>query len=173
MLMRPSVRRFALVAHVACSVGTVGAVAAFLALASAGVAVEDAAAAGAAYPAMELIALFVIVPLVAAALLTGLVQALGTSWGLFRHWWVLIKLMVTLLVAIVLLLRLGLIASLADAGAAGTLANVEATLRWSPVIHAGGGLLVLFVPLALSLYKPRGLTPYGWRRQQEERATPH
>jgi hypothetical protein len=35
--------------------------------------------------------------------------------------------------------------------------------------HAGGGLLVLLVITMLNVYKPRGLTPYGWRKQQEER----
>jgi hypothetical protein len=40
-------------------------------------------------------------------------------------------------------------------------------LRRSIRSHAVGGLLVLFVPLALSLYKPRGVTRYGWRKQHE------
>jgi hypothetical protein len=37
-------------------------------------------------------------------------------------------------------------------------------------IHAAGGLLVLLVPAVLSVYKPRGLTPYGHRKQLEHRA---
>ena len=32
-----------------------------------------------------------------------------------------------------------------------------------------GGLIVLLVVLWLNVYKPRGLTPYGWRKQQEQR----
>jgi len=38
------------------------------------------------------------------------------------------------------------------------------------LLHAGGGLLVLLVITVLNMYKPRGLTPYGWRKQYEERA---
>lgn len=38
------------------------------------------------------------------------------------------------------------------------------------VVHAAGGLLVLLVPVVLSVYKPRGLTPYGRRKQHEQRA---
>jgi hypothetical protein len=38
------------------------------------------------------------------------------------------------------------------------------------VIHAGGGLLVLLLPVVLSVYKPRGMTRYGWRKQHEQRA---
>jgi hypothetical protein len=37
--------------------------------------------------------------------------------------------------------------------------------------HAVGGLVVLLVITALNVYKPHGLTPYGWRKQQELRAT--
>ncbi|HYN23361.1 MAG TPA: hypothetical protein VE078_20565, partial [Thermoanaerobaculia bacterium] len=61
----------------------------------------------AAYLAMELTAWFVIVPLILASLLTGLVQSLGTTWGLFRHYWVLAKLVLTVFVTIVLMLQLG------------------------------------------------------------------
>jgi hypothetical protein len=46
-------------------------------------------------------------------------------------------------------------------------------LRMSPVIHAAGGLLVLLLPVVLSLYKPRGLTPYGWRKRYEAPMAPH
>ncbi len=34
---------------------------------------------------MNLIGLYIIVPLSVAALLTGLIQSLGIQWGLFRH----------------------------------------------------------------------------------------
>jgi hypothetical protein len=78
MTMTIGVRKFALTAHVTSSVGLLGSIAAFLALAVAGLASQATQAARAAYPAMELIARFVIVPLVFASLLTGLIQSLGT-----------------------------------------------------------------------------------------------
>ncbi|MBA3519246.1 MAG: hypothetical protein H0T75_16780, partial [Rhizobiales bacterium] len=96
--MTPSLRKFALAAHVTASVGLLGAVAGFLALAVAGLTSKDPQMVRAAYLATELTASFVIVPLCLAALLTGLVQSLGTSWGLFRHYWVLVKLLLTVLV---------------------------------------------------------------------------
>ena len=40
-------------------------------------------------------------------------------------------------------------------------------LRIQLVVHAGGGLLVLLMATALSIYKPWGLTPYGRRKQHE------
>ncbi|WP_287249226.1 hypothetical protein [Mesorhizobium sp.] len=113
MIMTPGLRKFTLTVHVTSSVGTLGAVAGFLALAVAGLASEDSQMVSAAYLAMELIAWYVIVPLVLASLVTGLVQSLGTPWGLFRHYWVLTKLLLNVLVTIVLLLQLELIGYLA------------------------------------------------------------
>jgi hypothetical protein len=37
------------------------------------------------------------------------------------------------------------------------------------LLHSIGGTIVLLVILVLNLYKPRGMTPYGWRKQQKER----
>ncbi|TIL34147.1 hypothetical protein [Mesorhizobium sp.] len=174
MIMTPGLRKFTLTVHVTSSVGTLGAVAGFLALAVAGLASEDSQMVRAAYPAMELTARYIVLPLVLASLLTGIVQSLGTPWGLFRHYWVLTKLLLNVLVTIVLLLQLELIGYLADVSAETKLSSADLRgLRVSPVIHAVGGLLVLLVPVALSLYKPRGLTRYGWRKQHEGSMGPH
>jgi hypothetical protein len=35
------------------------------------------------------------------------------------------------------------------------------------LLHAGVGLLVLLVIQVLNVYKPRGMTPYGWRKQEQ------
>ena len=169
--MGPRLRKLALTAHVASSVGWLGAVAAFLALAVVGLADRDAQTVRAAYLAMEPIARFVIVPLAFASLATGIVQALGTPWGLFRHYWVLIKLFVTVLATAVLLLQVGPIGYVADAARETTMSGAEfREARASLVAHAGGGLLVLLVPTALSVYKPRGVTRYGLRKRHEKRA---
>src|SRR5215218_1506571 len=102
--MRPRVRKFALAAHVASSVGWLGAVAAFLALAVVGLTSQNAETVRGAYLVMEPTAWFVLVPLAFASLVTGLVQSLGTSWGLFRHYWVLFKLLINVATTIVLLI---------------------------------------------------------------------
>lgn len=168
MIMPPGLRRLALAAHVACSVGMLGAVAAFLALTVAGLGARDPLLVREAYVAMELVAWYVIAPLVLAALVTGLIQALGTRWGLFRHYWVLAKLLVTAAVAVVLTLQLHPISHVAAVAAAPGFTSVDLRgLRISLVVHAAGGLLVLLIPVALSLYKPKGMTRYGWRRHHE------
>lgn len=169
MIMSPGLRKFALTAHVATSVGWLGAVAAFLALASAGLTSRDTELVRAAYLAMELIAWFVIVPLSLASLLTGLVSALGTTWGLLRHYWVLIKLLITVLSTIILLVHLEPVSYLAGVAADIPAGGVDLRPRIQMLVTAGASLVVLLVTTGLSVYKPRGLTPYGWRKQQAQR----
>ena len=114
---------------------------------------------------MELTGWAVLVPLSLASLLTGLVS-LGSSWGLFRHYWILVKLAINLVATIVLLLYMQTLASLTDAAAATTLSSNE--LRGlsnpSPTLHAAAALLLLLVATALAIYKPRGMTRYGQRK---------
>ncbi len=87
MTMRPGVRKFALTAHVTSSVGWLGAVAGSMAIAVAAVTSGDPQIVRGAYLTLELTGWYVLVPFAFASLLTGLVQALGTTWGLFRHYW--------------------------------------------------------------------------------------
>ena len=172
MALTPGARKFALTAHVIASVGWLGAVAAFLAVAIAGLTSDDVQLVRAAYVVMELMGWIVIVPLGAASLLTGLVQSLGTPWGLFRHWWVVIKLLLTALAILVLLVHMQAIGFMADMAAEMALAPGDyRAVRIQLVFDAGAALLVLLVNTTLSVYKPRGLTRYGQRRLREERAT--
>ena len=171
MIMTIGVRKFALTAHVTSSVGSLGSIAAFLALAVAGLTSQDAQIVRAAYLAMELIAWFVIVPLAFASLLTGLIQSLGTLWGLFRHYWVIVKLMLTIFATSVLLVKLEMIGYAARLAA--EMALSRADLRAAGiqlVVHAAGGLVVLLLPAVLSVYKPPGVTRYGRREQHEQEA---
>jgi hypothetical protein len=167
--MTPRLRRFALAAHVASSVGWLGAVVVFLALAVVGLTSQDAQTVRGAYLVMEPAAWYVLVPLAFASLLTGLVQSLGTTWGLFRHYWVLIKLLINVLATIVLLLYMQTLSSLADVAAETTVSSDDlgALRSASPVLHAGAALLLLLVATALAVFKPPGLTPYGQRKQHE------
>ncbi len=161
--MPPGLRKAVLTTHVATSVGWLGAVAAYLALDVVATTGGDAGRVRAAYEAMELICLSVIVPLALASVVIGIVNALGTPWGLLRHYWVLAKLLLTLVATTVLLLETRTISDLADAAAAGTdPRDLPGTLA-----HSAGGLVVLLVITMLSVVKPRGVTRYGWRKQQE------
>ncbi len=171
MIMTPFFRKFALTLHVTSSVGLLGTIAAFLVLAVTSLTSQEVQMVRATYLAMDLIARFAILPLAFASLLTGLIQSLGTPWGLFRHYWVLVKLLLTVFATIVLLVKMELISYAARLAAETTLSNAELrAVGVQLVVHAAGGLLVLLVPMVLSVYKPQGMTRYGRRKQHEQRA---
>lgn len=172
MIMSPGLRKFALAVHITLSVGWVGSVGAYIALDVASAIGRDALTLRASYLAMASIARYVIVPLALGSLLTGLIMALGTTWGLFRHYWVLISLLLTLVATVVLLLEARTIGSFADIAADPATSGDDLRALGSTLVHSVGGTLVLLVILGLNVYKPRGMTRYGWRKQQEARAGP-
>ena len=169
MTTRPRLRKFVLTAHVVSSVGWIGAVAGYIALDVAAATSEDAQTLRAAYLAMELIAWYVIVPLALASVLTGLVMSLGTKWGLFRHYWVLISLLLTIIATVVLLVETQTISYFADIAADPTTSSDDLRALGSTLVHSAGGTVVLLVILVLNVYKPRGMTRYGWCKQHEQR----
>lgn len=168
-MMPPRLRRLALAVHVACSVGWLGAVAAYVALNVPALTSDDEQLVRAAYLMMQPVALYAVVPLALASLVTGIVQALGTPWGLVRHYWVVISLVVTLFATTILLLHLPAIGELADAAAR---PDTDVFALGGDLFHSLGGLALLLLPLVLNIYKPRGLTPYGWRAKQRTQPTP-
>jgi|SRR5215207_6247827 len=164
MTMRPSVRSAVLVAHVTTSVGWLGAVAAYVAVDLTAVTSHDVQTVRSAYVAMDVIVRRVIVPLAVASVIIGVVNALGTPWGLFRHYWVLLKLLLTLFATTILLLETQTISSLAST--AGSTSDPRALP--GSLVHSIGGLVVLVLITIISVYKPRGLTRYGWRQQRRQ-----
>src|SRR5215207_2631546 len=167
MNMTPRLRKFALAVHISLAVGWIGAVAAYVALDVAAATGQDAQTLRACYLAMGLIAWYVIVPLALASLLTGLVMSLGTKWGLFRHYWVLISLLLTIVATVVLLIETQTISYFAEVAADPTTSSDDLRALGSTLVHSVGGIVVLLVILVLNVYKPRGMTRYGWRKQQE------
>jgi hypothetical protein len=167
--MPPALRKFVLAMHLTVSVGWLGAVAAYIPFDISTVTSRDAQTLRTAYLAMESIARSVIVPLAIASLLTGLVVSLGTKWGLFRHYWVLISLVLTTLATVVLLLETRTISYLAEMAADPATSGDHLRALPSTLGHSVGGTVVLLVILVLNVYKPRGMTRYGWRKEQERR----
>jgi hypothetical protein len=166
MIMAPRLRKFALATHITSAVGWIGAVAGFLALAVVGLTSQDAQTVRAAYLAMELIAWFVIAPLSLASLLTALVMSLGTRWGLFRHYWVVAKLLINVLATIALLMWLPSIDYLAGVAAKTTLSSGDlGGPQTEAVIRAGGASLLLLAATAIAVFKPWGVSRYGQRKQ--------
>lgn len=165
--------KFTLLMHITFSVGWIGAVAGFLVLSIASLTSANPDIVRGAYLSMNVLGLYVIVPLSFVALLTGLVQSLGTSWGLFRQYWTLVKFGLTLGSVLILLMHqfgaIDRIAQLVLSAPAGVLPDVRST-EIELATKAGLAVLVLVITTTLSVYKPWGLTPYGRRIQQRRGA---
>src|SRR5918999_6006487 len=89
--------------------------------------------------------------------------------GLFRHYWVLISLLLTIIATVVLLVETQTISYFADRAADPTTSGDDLSALGNTLVHSVGGIAVLFVILVLNVYKPQGMTRYGWRKQQEQR----
>jgi hypothetical protein len=165
--MTPGLRKFVLIIHLVFSVGWIGAVIAYLVLGVSAATNRDPQTVRAAWIAMELMGWSAIVPLAIGSLLTGLVVSLGTAWGLFRYYWVLITFVLTTFSLVILLLHMPAVSSRANA--LRETAGTKLVDAGGDLLHPSVGLLVLLVITVLNVYKPRGLTPYGWRKQREER----
>ena len=167
--MKPGLRKFVRTVHVIVTVGWLGAVAGFLALAIAGLTSQDTQLVRASYLAMDLITRFVIVPLsLIPLLLTGPVLSFGTPWGLFRHYWIIVKLVINFLSTAILLIHLRPISYMARVASTGILSSADRGVQIQLVVAAIAGLLALFVATGLAVYKPRGMTAYGWHKQYAE-----
>ena len=116
-MMTPALRRVTFTTHITSSVGWVGAAMAFLALAVIGVTSEDERTVRGAYLVMAPAAWFVLVPLAHASLLSGIALSLGTTWGLFRHYWVVLKLGITVFATVILLIYMGTFRQMAGVAA--------------------------------------------------------
>ena len=172
--MTPTLRKLTITAHVTFSIGWLGAVVAFLVLSIAGLTSHDADMVRGAYLSMDLISRFVIIPMCFAALATGLLQALGTPWGLFRYYWILLKFGLAIFATIALLIHqfavMAVAAKRVSGAAAETLFSSDlAPLKTELVRAPSLAILLLLVVTTLGVYKPWGLTRYGRRKQQERR----
>jgi hypothetical protein len=163
VVLSPFWRRLTLSVHIGASVGWLGGVAAFVALGVIGLTHPDPATVRGAYLVMEPAAYLVLLPLAGASLVSGILSSLTSIWGLFRHYWVLFKLVINLVATLVLISYLDSFAAMARLAADPSTALT--TLRNpSPLLHAVLAMLVLSVAVVLAVFKPRGLTRWGLRK---------
>ena len=167
MSMAPALRKLVLAAHLTVSVGWAGAVVAYLVLGVAAQTSQATQTVRAAWIGMELTGWYAIVPLALASLLSGLVLAVGTSWGLVRHYWVVSSLGLTVFATVVLLLHMPTVSAMAAMAQQVEAARLRAL--GGDLFHPGIGLVVLLVSLVLKVYKPRGMTRYGQHQQHQQR----
>ena len=142
--MKPNLRKFVRTLHVIFTVGWLGAVAAFLALAIVGLKSQDTQLVRAVYLAMDPMTRLVIVPLsILPLLITGPLLSLGTPWGLFRHYWIIVKLVINILSTLILIVHLQPIRYMARVAAQGTISSADRGAQIQLVVAASAGLVAL------------------------------
>jgi hypothetical protein len=157
-----ALRRLILTTHVTTSVGWVGAVLVFFVLAAIGLSSGDERTVRGAYLVMAPAAWFVLVPLAHASLFSGLALSLGTPWGLFRYYWVALKLAITVFATVILMIYMGTFRQMAGV-AADPVVEFGLVRNPSPLVHSILALILLVAATVLAIYKPFGMTPYGRR----------
>lgn len=159
-----ALRRLTFTTHVMTSVGWMGAVLVFLALAAIGLTSQNEHTVRGAYLVMAPAAWLVLVPLAHASLLSGIALSLGTTWGLFRHYWVVLKLLITAFSTAILMIYLSTFRQMAGV-AADPVTELGLVRNPSPLVHAILALILLMTATVLAVYKPFGMTPYASHRQ--------
>ena len=168
-LDRPARRAF-LAVHVVASAGWLGLSAGLLALGLAANTTGSAATLEAAVRSMRLFADWLLLPVALLTLVSGLVLALGTPWGLARHRWVWTKFWLTLATttATAFALRPGVNEAVAAVSAGGPLPGGGDVL-FGPVVSRSAYVFMTVI----SVLKPWGLTRRGRRlRQAARKETP-
>lgn len=155
--MTPRLSKAILTSHITFSVGWLGAVVVFLVLAITGLTSQDNQLARSSLIAMEVSAWFVIVPFCLTSLFTGVVQAIGTKWGLFKHYWIIVKLFLTVGSTLLLLLHMQPISYLAGVATDTSFSNSQHSGQIINLISkAGVAIIVLLAITTISIYKPWG-----------------
>jgi hypothetical protein len=132
--------------HIIFSVGLLGESAGYLAVAIRASTVTDSAVALTSYQILQMFAFMFGIPLSFLALISGLVLALGTKWGVFRYPWVTTKLLLIISVILVgaLVLKEGMDAMVTGRGGA------EGRL----ITGAAYDVVALTVATVLGVFKP-------------------
>ncbi|MGH3778925.1 MAG: hypothetical protein ACRDRR_24865 [Pseudonocardiaceae bacterium] len=143
-----------LTVHIAVSVGWLGLDGALVALEVTGLSAGDPVVQGGIAAAMGALASWVLIPVVATSLVTGVVLALSTPWGLVRHWWVLSKCGIAIVLTTTgLLLMLPRLHQIA--------AGEGEPVQMQTLLARSIALLLLLAATGISVVKPWGKTPHG------------
>jgi uncharacterized membrane protein len=166
--LTPAWRKALLVLHIVSGVSWMGVDIALLVLLLTARAADDAASVASAFNAIRMIVPIAVPPLSLSIVATGLLLGLGTPWGLVRHWWVLVKLVLSLVMAVLVftslvpgvnaIAELDLATTSADAVRA-SLGPLPSMLLFPPVVS----FLMLGTATVLSIFKPWRRTP--WSRE--------
>jgi hypothetical protein len=150
-------RRAVLVAHIASAGAWLGVDVAMAALILTAATAGDAGTRAFSLQALEIVTVWPLLTCGGTCLLTGIVLALGSRWGLLRYWWVTVKLAINLVLTVLVLVSLRFeIADQAERGrrlAAGQTVTFDlSNLIYPPTVSP----TLLLVAMTLSVFKPWG-----------------
>lgn len=157
MIFSQNLRKLNLTAHVSTSLSWLGAVIVFTVLAITALNSIDVQISKASIIALKICTWYVILPLCIASFLTGIIQALGTKWGLLKHYWIIVKLILTVISTLLLMLHIQPIDTIAN-----TAINSQNTFDFSTVelvnliSKSGAAIIALLIITTISIYKPWG-----------------
>ena len=152
-------RKLLLLAHIVSAGAWIGLDVVMGTLALTGVLADSSQTRAVALQAIELFAVWPMATLALLTLTTGVLLGLGTKYGLVRYWWVLVKLVMNIVLALLVLLSLrGGVHELADRALRLQEGEVVAVplgdMAYPPVVST----TALLVASVLSVFKPWGRT---------------
>ncbi|HWE92041.1 MAG TPA: DUF2269 family protein [Pseudonocardiaceae bacterium] len=159
-------RKAVLTVHLIASVGWIGADLGLLALAIVALTTDTPRVGQAATMAMAYLATWISGILSVSALISGILLSLATPWGLFRHYWVVVSLVLNLLTALLVNFALGPLyrgmeALVLAAPASTPVANIIGTQRIELIAPPCVAFVVLTAVTIINVYKPWGRI--SWR----------
>jgi hypothetical protein len=170
--LAPAARKAVLALHIVAGIGWMGVDIALLVLLISARTTNDAALVLSAFNAIGMIVPIAVPPLSLSILATGIILGLGTRWGLVRYWWVLLKLLLSLVMTVLVFVSLVpavssmavLTATTVSADTARASLGVLPTMLLFPPIVS---FLMLGVAVILSIFKPWQRTPWSSERGHE------
>ena len=157
-------RKLVLTLHVGSSVGWLGAAIAMTVLLVAGLVTGNPALRHSAFTFMHVYDLAVMIPLGYLALITGVLLSVGTNWGLLKHWWIVVKLVLTVAVLVFAgVFTSGWVLEAVARTARDPMADLD-MLAVQLVANVAAFNIVFWMNTTISVFKPWGPTPRGERK---------
>jgi hypothetical protein len=147
------VRKALVAAHTIVGVGWLGIVVAKLVLEIVGLRTGDQEIARAGFLFMQALDRAVFPPLAITTLVTGIVLSVGTAWGLFKHWWIVVKLVLTVAVVVT---GAAFVGAWTEAAASSTVDAARASAAAWLIASGTAHLLMLAAATIISVFKPWG-----------------
>jgi hypothetical protein len=151
--LSPRVRKALVAAHTIVAVGWLGIVVAKLVLEIVGLRTGDQEIARAGFLSMQVLDRAAFPPAAVATLVTGIVLSVGTAWGLFKHWWIVVKLALTLAVVVT---GIAFVGAWTEAAASSTVAVGRGSAAAWLIGMGAAHLLMLVGATVISVFKPWG-----------------